>query len=202
MNRVEILLLERGERSRRLALNSPLSQGTGETVKYFANFDVWGASDSYPISSPVIKVLDEKNEDVTYGNHVATAVVNAGGAGYAVDDVLTITDAGSSGDATVTVTEVNAGAVVTVSITTAGYNYTAGTKATVKVAGGGDDNCTLDITVTDAELVVKASPTVVNSTEIEFILSNVLQYRRYTVYIKGTINSLIGEAMVVIFGEL
>jgi hypothetical protein len=65
MNRVEIKLLERGERTRRRALNSPLGHGSGETVKYFVDFRPWGASTTYPCSSPVITILDENDDDVT-----------------------------------------------------------------------------------------------------------------------------------------
>jgi hypothetical protein len=65
MNRVEIIILERGERVRRRALNSPLHHGSGETVKYFVDFQPWGASASLPCSSPVITILDNDDTDVT-----------------------------------------------------------------------------------------------------------------------------------------
>lgn len=65
MNRVQIKLLERGERTRRRALNSPLKQGSGETVKYYVDFQPWGASESLPCSSPVVTILDEDDTDVT-----------------------------------------------------------------------------------------------------------------------------------------
>lgn len=118
MNRVEIKLEERGEYTRRRALNSPLKQGSSETVKYFANFDVWGASESLPVSTPVITVLDQDNQDVT------TTIFSA-------DDA-----------------------------------------------------------------------TVVSSTEVEFTLSSMTAGDRYRVFIKGTINSLVGEAWTFIDGEL
>jgi hypothetical protein len=117
MNRVEILLLERGERVRRRALNSPLSQGKNETVKYFVNFDVWGATAALPVSSPVVTVLDQDNSDVT-----ATI--------FSADDA-----------------------------------------------------------------------TVVDDTEVEFTLSAITTGDKYRVFIKGTINSLIGEAWTYIHGE-
>jgi hypothetical protein len=198
MNRVEILLLERGERSRRLALNSPLRQGSGELVKYFVDFTPWGATAALPVSTPVVKVLDKDGTDVTYGGHVATAVIADGGTLYEVGDILTITESGSSGDATVTVAAVDAGVITSVTLTDVGYNYTAGTKATT----GHTADATVTITVTAAELIVKASAVVVDSTEIEFVMTNVAQYGRYVVFIKGTINSLVGEAMCVIYGEL
>lgn len=65
MNRVEIKLLTRGERVRRRALNSPLGQGSVETIKYFVDFQPWGASDSLPASSPVVLILDNNDVDVT-----------------------------------------------------------------------------------------------------------------------------------------
>ena len=201
MNRVEIILLERETVSRRRALNSPLYQGSSELVQYFADFTPWGASVSYPVSSPVLKVLDQDGNDVTYGGHVTAVAVNAGGTGYAVDDVLALTESGSSGDATVTVLTVNAGVVLTVALTDPGYNYTTGSKA---VTGGtGNDDCTITVsTVSDAELVVKASPAIVNSVQIEFVLTNVIAGDRFRVFIKGTVNSLIEEAWVYIDGEL
>lgn len=65
MNRVLIKLLERDERVRRRALNSPLSQGSGETIKYYVDFQPWGASNSLPCTTPVVKILDEDDVDVT-----------------------------------------------------------------------------------------------------------------------------------------
>ena len=65
MNRVEIKLLERGVRTRRRALNSPLKQGQSETVSYFVDFTPWGASQSLPVSTPVVLVLDQDLTDVT-----------------------------------------------------------------------------------------------------------------------------------------
>lgn len=117
MNRVEIVLLERGERTRRLALNSPLKQGSNETVKYFVDFQPWGASASLPCSSPVITVLDEDDNDVT---------------------------------------------------------------ATV-CAGGGS---------------------VVTDYEVEFSITSLSAQKAYRVFIRATINSLIGECWTKLFGEL
>ena len=199
MNRVEIVLAERGDSSRREALNSPLKQGAEELIQYFADFTPWGPSISYPVSSPVIKILDQDDIDVTHGNKVATAVFDAGGTGYSVNDVLTLTEAGSSGDATVTVTAETAGVIDSVTLTDLGYDYTAGSKATT---GAGNDDATVTITVTDAQIQVKGSVTVVSSIEIQFNLTNFIVGDRYRVYIIGTINSLIGEAWTKIDGEL
>ena len=91
MNRVEIKLLERGERVRRRALNSPLAQGSAETVKYFVDFQPWGASDSLPVSSPAVKILDQDDGDVT------ATLCSAGGAvvsDYEVEFTITAVTAG------------------------------------------------------------------------------------------------------------
>ena len=72
MNRIEIKLLTRGKRVRRRALNSPLRQGSAETLKYFVDFQPWGASVALPASTPVILILDEDDNDVT-------STLNAGG---------------------------------------------------------------------------------------------------------------------------
>ena len=65
MNRIEIQILTRGERVRRRALNSPLKQGSAETLEYYVDFQPWGASASLPASTPVILILDEDDNDVT-----------------------------------------------------------------------------------------------------------------------------------------
>jgi hypothetical protein len=84
MNRVEIQLLERGERTRRRALNSPLEQGSGETVKYFVDFAPWGAGATYPVSSGTVTILDQDNTDVT-------ATLSAGGASEVGDTEVEFT---------------------------------------------------------------------------------------------------------------
>ena len=90
MNRVEIRLLTRGERVRRRALNSPLAQGSVETVKYFVDFQPWGASDSLPASSPVVLILDEDDTDVT------STLCSGGGAVVSDYDVeFTVTAVGA-----------------------------------------------------------------------------------------------------------
>jgi hypothetical protein len=118
MNRVEIVLLERGERTRRRALNSPLKQGSAETVKYFVDFTPWGASESFPVSSPVITVLDQDGENVT------------------------------------------------------------------------------------STIYSAADAAVIASVEIEFTLSAMTAGDKYRVFIRGTINSLVGECWTFIDGEL
>ena len=91
MNRVEIRLLTRGERVRRRALNSPLTQGSVETIKFFVDFQPWGASDSLPASSPVVLILDEDDTDVT------STLCSGGGAvvsDYEVEFTVTAVSAG------------------------------------------------------------------------------------------------------------
>lgn len=61
-------------------------------------------------------------------NTVTAVAVNAGGTGYNVNDVLTLT--GGSNTATVIVTTVSAGVITGITIVEPGYNYTTGSKAT------------------------------------------------------------------------
>ena len=117
MNRVEIKLLERGERTRRLAMNSPLKQGSSETAKYFVDFQPWGATVSLPCSSPVITILDEDDTDVT------STLCSGGGA-------------------------------------------------------------------------------VVSDYEVEFTITAITAQKAYRVFVKSTINSLIGECWTKLIGEL
>jgi flagellar hook protein FlgE len=64
----------------------------------------------------------DSSEDV-YAGSIKSVTINAGGAGYAVGDVLTIVQSGGNGG-TVTVTAVDgSGAVTGISLTTAGGNY-------------------------------------------------------------------------------
>lgn len=74
MNRVKLILEPRGEDGvvKREVLNSPLEQGTGETVKYYVDFADWGASESNPCTSPTVTVLLNRDEsDVTTTIHAA-----------------------------------------------------------------------------------------------------------------------------------
>lgn len=67
-----------------------------------------------------------------------------GGTGYAVDDELTLVEAGASG-ATVKVTAVAAGVVTAVRLLTGGQDYSTG--AGKPTSGGtGNDDCTIEIT--------------------------------------------------------
>jgi hypothetical protein len=82
-----------------------------------------------------------------YTKTIQTAVLgNAAGTGYAVGDLLSVTQAGASGGI-LRVASVNAGLVVTVEIVNAGINYRgAANLATVALNGGGDNAFTVTIT--------------------------------------------------------
>lgn len=81
-----------------------------------------------------------------YTKTIQTAVLgNAAGTGYAVGDLLSVTQAGASGGI-LRVASVNAGLVVTVEIVNAGINYRAEANlATAKLSGAGDDAFTVTI---------------------------------------------------------
>ena len=81
-----------------------------------------------------------------YTKKIITAVLgNAGGAGYAVGDLLSVTQAGASGGI-LRVLTINAGAVLTVEIVNAGVNYIAGSNlATVALNGSGNNAFTVTI---------------------------------------------------------
>lgn len=82
-----------------------------------------------------------------YTKTIQTAVLgNAGGAGYAVGDLLSVTQAGASGGQ-VRVTGVNAGVVTTVEVVNPGVNYRAAANlATVALTGSGNNAFTTTIT--------------------------------------------------------
>ena len=78
MNRVQLKLEPRGTGGvvKREALNSPLQQGTGETVKYYMDFSGWGASSDTAICAsdpaPDVTVLLAKDDtDLTSTIHTA-----------------------------------------------------------------------------------------------------------------------------------
>lgn len=89
--------------------------------------------------------------------HIETvaSAPTAGGSGYAVGDVLTITTGGTGG--TVTVATITGSAVATVSLTTIGSGYTTGTgKAT---SGGGGTGATINITAVGTGQIVISGTT-------------------------------------------
>ena len=66
--------------------------------------------------------------DITADGTITAAVVNAGGGGYKVNDILDVT--GGNSDGKVTVATVDDGAVLTVTITAAGTGYSTATGVT------------------------------------------------------------------------
>lgn len=82
-----------------------------------------------------------------YTKTIITAVLgNAAGTGYAVGDLLSVTQAGASGGI-LRVLTVNAGLVVTVEVVNPGINYRgASNLATVAMSGAGDNAFTVTIT--------------------------------------------------------
>jgi len=85
----------------------------------------------------------EVSTDGSVSGFVEIAEVGAGGTGYTVGDVLTITGGGGSG-ATLTVVEVNSGIVTGIKITTEGTDYITTNGAAT--SGGTGTGCTINIT--------------------------------------------------------
>lgn len=86
------------------------------------------------------------NNDPLYkfGEINAISIV-AGGTGYAVGDIITITQSGGSG-ALIVVTTVNTGAITAAEVIVGGTGYAAASGLpTVKVTGSGNDDATLTI---------------------------------------------------------
>jgi uncharacterized phiE125 gp8 family phage protein len=81
--------------------------------------------------------------DPTTGG-VETVGVNAGGTGYSVNDVLTITGGGGTG-ATLKILTIDSGKVGEISILTSGSLYSMGTNLATTVAPPGGTGCTIDI---------------------------------------------------------
>jgi hypothetical protein len=85
------------------------------------------------------------DEAVFKFGEIATVSIVAAGTGYAVGDIVTITQSGAAG-AKVVVSAVNAGAVTGVVVVDGGAGYAAATGLpTVKVTGAGDNALTLTI---------------------------------------------------------
>jgi hypothetical protein len=93
-----------------------------------------------------------------YTKKIQTAVLgNAAGAGYAVGDLLSVTQAGASGGI-LRVASVNAGVVVTVEVVNRGVNYRAASNlATVALNGSGNNAFT--VTISDKKAISKIALT-------------------------------------------
>lgn len=74
---------------------------------------------------------------------IVTATVSAGGSGYAVNDVLTVS--GGGGNCTLTVTSVSSGAVTGFSVSAEGTGYIGSTNP-LSVTGGHGTGCTINVT--------------------------------------------------------
>jgi hypothetical protein len=87
----------------------------------------------------------QDNEDITKQGSIASVTVVGAGTGYAVGDILQITQAGGS-ECKIVVLTVNAGAILTVGVIEGGKGYaTAATLPTTHLTGGGNDGATLTI---------------------------------------------------------
>lgn len=94
------------------------------------------------IDADILFVAESDVNAATQGG-VATVSVNAGGTGYSVSDVLTIT--GGDTACTLNVDSVSTSAVTGVSILTNGSGYTVATGKATTVLPTGGTGCTLDI---------------------------------------------------------
>lgn len=81
----------------------------------------------------------------TGGISVLNPTPTAGGSGYSVDQILTITTGGTGGTARITSVS-STGAVLAVSLETSGSGYTVGTGRATTVSPTGGTGCTLEIT--------------------------------------------------------
>lgn len=125
--------------------------GLSATLKYSIEADLWASGEifDYGIMSSVSATIDGSlpisvgsGVRNTNGVRAVNSVPVAGGSGYKIGDVLTLSTTGSNGK--VTVETINAaGAVLTVSLRRAGSGYATGTSATT---GGTGTGCTINIT--------------------------------------------------------
>lgn len=88
---------------------------------------------------------------------IATMTVSAGGTGYAVGDVLTISGGTGDIEATATVATISGSEVVTVTVTNAGLYTTAPTSPASTSTTGGGSGCTLTLTTQTQELYFPAT---------------------------------------------
>lgn len=109
------------------------------------------------------------NDDATFDmsmhdSSVQTAVVNAGGTGYAVNDILTVAGGTSSTAATIIVTSVAAGVIDGVRVAQGGL-YSADPSLTANaVTGGGGSSATIDLTMGGQWRVERRSQEAVSAT--------------------------------------
>lgn len=101
-------------------------------------------------------------ENIYLVGKIATVAVNAGGTGYAVGDILSITQAGAAGAKLVVSSIGGGGAVTGVVVVEGGHSYSvASGLATTHLTGGGNDACTINIsTLATTTMAVSATGTV------------------------------------------
>lgn len=107
--------------------------------------------------------LDLLTKLVAFANQdsITAAAVNAGGTGYAVDDILTVAGGTATLTAQIRVTTVSSGVITGVRVENAG-SYTARPTLTANaVTGGGGSGATIDLTITNGlvEVAVNAGGT-------------------------------------------
>jgi len=104
-------------------------------------------------STTHITLLEDLRDFLT-SNHVITAIVAAAGTTYTLGDILTVQGGTFHKAATVEVTGVTGGAVDTVKIILSG-GYTSNPGNPVSTLGGGNDDCTLNLTFETATWTLK-----------------------------------------------
>lgn len=95
----------------------------------------------------------------TGGIRVLNPTPTAGGSGYMVGQVLTITGGGGTGGTAIVTGVSSAGAVTSVKLIATGSGYTAGTGRATTVVPAGGTGCTLDIT-TAGDVINVTTPVV------------------------------------------
>lgn len=86
----------------------------------------------------------QNDENIIYNGKIATIAINAGGSGYAVGDIVSITQTGAAG-AKAVVTTINAGEVTGLALVEGGQGYAVATGlATANIVGSGT-GLTVDI---------------------------------------------------------
>lgn len=99
----------------------------------------------------------QDNEDLIISGKVSTIAIGAGGTGYAVGDIVTITQTGGSG-AKAVVTTVSGGVVTGLVLVEGGQGYAEDTDlATVAVTGSGNDDLTVDISALSTTAVADSN---------------------------------------------
>ncbi len=95
------------------------------------------------------KDLSDQIRDILSEEHIATVVINAGGTGYAVDDIVTV--AGGTVlhglNATLRITAEAAGVITGVRVETGGAYTVAPTLVANAATGAGNDDATFDLTI-------------------------------------------------------